>query len=487
MNHQNSREGSQYFITRLTNLLFVLVMLYPILESIFLLALNTEPNEFENKFKGETLRTYLPYFLALWLYYYSAHKNLTKSNLALLQPDDEKGRLIYGWLAEIGVGDVAVHVADENKISSYAFGTKRHKYITITQAALDGLADDELRALLTHEAGHHYFGDVWKFTLARALTVSILVARLIVTVSGMSSTNRINESGVGTLLYFLPAFLGFFAYAIMSTGLLAITRLRELTADSYALSKMGDDSAYKRLSAKIYFFALKYPSVKARFHVPDMFRFHPIGRKRGLLSREKPDDYISDIIFAFAFMGLLLGALIGIHGLIEMSILLTLPLVFILGSPALYSISGSLNSIKRSLGIIFSFTGAASLTVLLLTLPWSIVRYSGPQSISNYVSSQMTIKYYFAPVRTIRNDFYQLFDNYMLTFIAGGLLLLLFLYGTEKIKQMSKEISIAKIKLRSILVFALWAVLSLTMIYYWVDAFGPFPVVRYLLPYVNGG
>jgi Zn-dependent protease with chaperone function len=479
MIHQSQRENTQKFITKLTNLLFVLVMIYPILESLSGMAVSEIEHSAGFILIKEFRLIYLPYLLALWLYFYSTAQNLSKKTHTLLNAETEKGKLIYQWLRDAGVNNVAVLVSTQKEIAAQAFGTKSHKYISVTQNALDHLAKDELRALITHEAAHHYFGDSWKMTLARSLTVTLLLSRLAVELTDFVSTARANESGNSTILFFLPALLSLFAYAIMSIGILAISRLRELIADNFTLSILGDDSAYIRLMVRIAYTSSPSLPKAPKLPVPKVFDFHPGGTKR-LYAMNNPETFLDDIRFALAFVGLLLGTMIGIQGLIGISILFSLPLVILLGSPVLYYVVDRLDHYGKKVSIAFAYTGSVSLTVMLLTLVWSIVQISSPLAVSQMNPTSLTEEYYATPLVTLGSDFYLLFDNYLVTFLAGGSLLVAFLFVAEIIKKLAGRISVGPIKLKSILVLVIWIVLSFTVALLWLNAFGPSPVMQYL-------
>jgi Zn-dependent protease with chaperone function len=479
MIHRSSNENTQRFLTKLTNLLFVLVLIYPFLEGLSSLLLRDEQTIIGNVVVGEFLRTFLPYLLGVWLYFYSTQRNLSKTSQLLLPEDGQRGELIRQWLREAGLGNITVYVSKQKEIAAQAFGTQRHGYISVTQNALDSLKDDELRALITHEAAHHYFGDFWKLTLVRGLTIAILISRLAQSMAGFPSTMHIKESGISTILYFLPVILGYFAYALMSTGILAISRLRELVADNFALSILGDASIYMRLMARISYSSSSPSSKSSKLQLPKAFEFHPDGLKR-LRSLSNPNQMLDDVYFALAFLGLLLGALIGIHGVSSISILLALPCVVMLGSPALYFVVDRLDQYGRKISMAFTFAGSASLTVMLLTLAWSIVRISNPLAVSQLDPNSLTEEYYFAPLGILTSDFHLLFDNYLVTFIVGGLLLVIFLFLVEVIKKMTGRFFIGRIRIKSVLILLVWIILAFGVGLLWLNAFGPHPFITYL-------
>lgn len=478
MTNPSLKENTESFITRLTNLLFILVIIYPLVESLSSVVLKEEQYTIWNVLSGEFFRTSLPYLIGLWLYFYSTQRIFSEKTLHPLAQDDPKGKKIQDWLKEAGVDQSIVYVSEQKGISAQAFGTKKHGYISITQTALDALKDDELRALVTHEAAHHYYGDYWKLSLSRSLTIAILISRLAMSATGFPSTIHIKESGASTVLYFLPVLLSYFAYALMSIGVLAIVRLRELMADNFALSFLGDTSVYMRLMARISY-AMQPSSKRVKLALPKLFEFHPDGLKR-LRSLNTPNLFLEDIYFALAFLGLLLGALIGIHGISSISILFGLPSVFILGAPLLYFVTSRLEQYGHKTSMIFTFTGSASLTTMFLTMAWSIVRISNPMSISQVDANSLTEKYYLTPLPALASDFRLLFDNYLVTFFAGGLFLVIFLFLVELIKKVMIRPSVRYTRIKSILILLLWSILTVTLALSWLDAFGPFPAIIYL-------
>lgn len=478
MTNLSLKENTESFITRLTNLLFVVVITYPFLESLTSVLLKEEQFTLWDVLSGEFLRTFLPYLIGVWLYFYSTQRMLSDKALHPFPQDDPREKNIQDWLKEAGVHHAMVFVSAQKDISAQAFGTKKHGYISITQTALEGLKDDELRALVTHEAAHHFYGDHWKLSLARSLTIAILISRLAMSAASFPSTINIKESEASTLLFFLPAILGYFAYALMSVGVLAIVRLRELMADNFALSIFGDASVYVRLMAKISY-ATQPSSKKIKLSLPKSFEFHPDGLKR-LRSLNTPDLFLEDIYFALAFLGLLLGALIGIHGVPSISILFGLPTAFILGAPLLYFVTNRLEQYGHKIPMVFIFTGSTSLTTMLLTMTWQIVRISNPLSVSQVDVNSLTEEYYLTPLPALTSDFRLLFDNYLVTFFAGGLFLVVFLFLVGIIKRVTTRTSVRHTRIKSILILLLWVILAVTLALSWLNAFGPFPALKYL-------
>ena len=168
------------------------------------------------------------------------------------------------WLVETverqartaGIAMPEVAIFESPDMNAFATGpSKNNSLVAVSTGLLDGMAQDEIEAVLGHEISHIANGDMVTMTLIQGVvnTFVIFLARLIAQAIS-SAVSRNDEEGQG---------LGFFAYTAVVMvlelvfGVLAslvvmwFSRKREYIADAggaYLTSKRAMSNALRRLS-----------------------------------------------------------------------------------------------------------------------------------------------------------------------------------------------------------------------------------------------
>ncbi|MEI9899361.1 MAG: M48 family metalloprotease [Hyphomicrobium sp.] len=120
----------------------------------------------------------------------------------------------------------------ERSMNAYALGTPDEAVITLTGGLLHGMSRDEVAAIIAHEIAHIRNGDAATMALAAGLNRTIRL----VSAAGLSAmAARPWSSPALPLMGLLQA-----APAIAELLCLALSRIRELAADAFALDLISD-------------------------------------------------------------------------------------------------------------------------------------------------------------------------------------------------------------------------------------------------------
>lgn len=456
----------------LTNLLFVLTISFPIILNVFYLVVS-------KVFAGLNVLSIIPfsyemlipYAVGVWLYFSDAKYYSLKKKLQPLTYQNSKYDLMHKWLEDAGVKSVLMFYYESEKIEANAFGTKNHRYIAVSQKALDILPTEELKILILHESGHHAYGDSWKYYLSRYLALSVLATKVVL---GSASAIVWAATDKTTLLSSLPNFLSFFIYVIASLGVLLMARLRELLADNFAIQHSNDIKSFKQLFLKI---SLNHIQTKSnsgiRFSLPRLFSYHPTGTDR-LKAMSNPNLIFDELYPLLAFAGLLLGAFIGFDGRQPVLILFSMPVICISGSLLFYYVATRFDLRKKYGALVFAYSATAALSSSLFNLAWTAA-FAGGDKGARY--------YYVAPLKTILSNFFRVFDNYLLIISMGSLYILVFSFLFIKTKDLFNYLFPQSKLLRNLSTRILLVGLFLTTLYfwlYWVVLFGQYPIFQYV-------
>lgn len=120
----------------------------------------------------------------------------------------------------------------ERTMNAYALGTPDDAVVTLTSGLLNGLTRDEVAAIVAHEIAHICNGDASTMALAAGLHRSI---RFVATAGLMTLNGHRGPVSAAPLACLLQA-----APAIAELLCLALSRIRELAADAFALDLIAD-------------------------------------------------------------------------------------------------------------------------------------------------------------------------------------------------------------------------------------------------------
>lgn len=120
----------------------------------------------------------------------------------------------------------------ERTMNAYALGTPDDAVITLTSGLLHGMTKDEVAAIIAHEIAHICNGDASTMALAASLHRAI---RFVSTSGLMAMDSRRGSAHAAPLACLLQA-----APAIAELLCLALSRIRELAADAFALDLIAD-------------------------------------------------------------------------------------------------------------------------------------------------------------------------------------------------------------------------------------------------------
>lgn len=121
----------------------------------------------------------------------------------------------------------------KNGETSYAcaFGFAHSASVCYDKITLDNHPQDEIEAVMAHELGHHYNGDIYLYT-------AIIAIFLVVGIKYMVSVSQNN--------WFIVLYVSFLLSVILLPLFLAISRWREGKADTYAKEHLKDPTAFAR-------------------------------------------------------------------------------------------------------------------------------------------------------------------------------------------------------------------------------------------------
>lgn len=456
----------------LTNSLFIFTITFPIVLNIFFLIVSKGFVGYDSFLLVLYVPgALLPYIIGLWLYLSNTKYYILRNKLQPLTPQSNNYDSIYKWLEDAGVKSVSIYYYASDKIEANAFGTRNHRYIAVSQKALDTLRVEELQILLLHESGHHAYGDSWKFSLSRYLVLSVLATQII-----MGSASAIVGATIEKtfLLSSLSNFLSIFIYVIASLGVLLMARLRELLADNFAIQHSNDIKSFKLLFLKLSFDRTQTkPKPSIRFSLPKLFNYHPTTTDR-FYTISNPNLIFDELYPLLAFAGLFLGAFIGFDGRQPVLILFSMPVICMSGSLLFYYVATRFDLRKKYGTLVFAYSATAALSLSLFNLAWTAA-FTGGDKGARY--------YYAASLKTILSNFFIIFDNYLLIISMGSLYILIFSFLFIKIKDLLNYLFPQSKLLRNLSTRILLVSLFLTTLYfwlYWAVLFGQYPIFQYV-------
>ncbi len=462
-------------LTFSTTLLFALVVSFPLAEVAFrhiLYKSYTNPTFIINS----TFHFLLIYLIADWLYLSETKSHFRR--LSLQSPDVqrlEQFNLITDWIKSGTRKPVHVYFYSSERIDAFAFGTRNHRFIAISSKALDRLNDDELRILVFHELSHHIFGDVWKFKFARYLTIVYLVFEVITSINKLIVNVQVGGTGQSELLRWLPDVVGLFPFAVMAIGILAIIRLRELVADSFAVLQTDKPDSLKDLFVKLSIDRLSSTTHTTRISLvqklmPKQFSYYPDSR---LSLINDSNSIFNETYLLAAYVGLVLGAFTGIPGDVEVLILFSLPIISIVGCILLLYILAPLGLKKDYIKEIFALTGTAALTSTLLTLAWRIGVQSNPLG-SSPTPNVNRIEFYFNPWLRFFHESSKVLDNDLLILSIGSLFIVIFFYLSVNFSKLVKRLFPRLVSPEILSGWIILVVLAIPFLILWGNLFGEY-------------
>ncbi len=163
-----------------------------------------------------------------------------------------------------GVGRVRFVVADLRMPNAFAYGSPlAGSYIAVTRGLLSILDDDEVEAVIGHEAGHLRHRDVgWILALSIVPLAVYFIGRMLIYSGLLGGGGERREGGGPLLLVAIGALL--LAASILFRFLVAhFNRLREYYADAHSALVTGRPRSLQRALAKIYYYMHSDPSIEA--------------------------------------------------------------------------------------------------------------------------------------------------------------------------------------------------------------------------------
>jgi heat shock protein HtpX len=175
----------------------------------------------------------------------------------ITQPQSRAEQVIYGSVQEIAqrlnitMPEVWVyHAPDPN---AFATGpSKNNSMVAVSTGLLQNLREEEVKAVLAHEMGHVYNGDMFTTTVLAGLmnTFVYYISNFLSSMVGQpSSQDREEGSSAGNpilalvVYVFLQIILSFLAMLVISWH----SRRREYEADAFAAKVYGKDSMINAL------------------------------------------------------------------------------------------------------------------------------------------------------------------------------------------------------------------------------------------------
>ena len=175
----------------------------------------------------------------------------------ITQPRTQAEQVIYGSVREIAdrlqITMPEVWVYDSPDPNAFATGpSKNNAMVAVSTGLLANLREDEVKAVLAHEMGHVFNGDMFSTTvLAGLMNTFVYYIRNFVyqTIAQPQGDREEGQSGspiLGFVVYiFLQVVLSILAMLVVSWH----SRRREYAADAFAAKVYGKDSMIKALQA----------------------------------------------------------------------------------------------------------------------------------------------------------------------------------------------------------------------------------------------
>ncbi|MCE4620655.1 MAG: zinc metalloprotease HtpX [Desulfurococcales archaeon] len=168
-------------------------------------------------------------------------------------PREEKVALLAERIARrSGLGRVRVKIADIDMPNAFAYGSPLSgSYIAVTRGLLHLLDDEEVEAVLGHEAGHLRHRDVSWILALSIIPLAVYFAGRLLLYAGLLGGGDEREGSSSAVLAAVGAAL--IAVSILFRFLIAhFNRLREYYADAHSALTIGTPRPLQRALAKIY-------------------------------------------------------------------------------------------------------------------------------------------------------------------------------------------------------------------------------------------
>jgi heat shock protein HtpX len=175
----------------------------------------------------------------------------------IAQPRNHAEQVIYGSVQEIAqrlrITMPEVWVYESPDPNAFATGpSKNNAMVAVSTGLLNNLKETEVKAVLAHEMGHVFNGDMFTTTVLAGLMntfvhyISNFVYRIIGQPSGDREEGQAGNPILGFVVYiFLQVVLSFLAMLVISWH----SRRREFAADAFSAKVYGRDSMISALQA----------------------------------------------------------------------------------------------------------------------------------------------------------------------------------------------------------------------------------------------
>lgn len=170
----------------------------------------------------------------------------------ITRPRTRAEQVVFGAVQEIAqrlhIATPEVWVYDAPDPNAFATGpSKNNSMVAVSTGLLQNLREDEVKAVLAHEMGHVYNGDMFATTVLAGLMNTFVhyISNFLASIVGQPSAQDREEGGaVGNPLLamvvyiFLQVVLSFLAMLVVSWH----SRRREYAADAFSAKVYGKDS-----------------------------------------------------------------------------------------------------------------------------------------------------------------------------------------------------------------------------------------------------
>jgi heat shock protein HtpX len=175
----------------------------------------------------------------------------------IIQPRNHAEQVIYGSVQEIAqrlrITMPEVWVYESPDPNAFATGpSKNNAMVAVSTGLLNNLKETEVKAVLAHEMGHVFNGDMFTTTVLAGLMntfvhyISNFVYHIIGQPSGDREEGQAGNPILGFIVYiFLQVVLSFLAMIVISWH----SRRREFAADAFSAKVYGRDSMISALQA----------------------------------------------------------------------------------------------------------------------------------------------------------------------------------------------------------------------------------------------
>ena len=170
----------------------------------------------------------------------------------ITHPQSHAEQVIYGSVQEIaqrlGITMPEVWVYDAPDPNAFATGpSKNNSMVAVSTGLLQNLREDEVKAVLAHEMGHVYNGDMFTTTVLSGLMNTFVhyISNFLSTLVGQPSASDREEGNTAgnpilamVVYFFLQIVLSFLAMLVVSWH----SRRREYAADAFSAKVYGKES-----------------------------------------------------------------------------------------------------------------------------------------------------------------------------------------------------------------------------------------------------